>query len=343
MLAPNPAAKLGEIVHELMKMAPSGQPGTDAGTLWESARAIVEQELRGHWPSWGLVPLSQKVRGYELKRQMTLRSITKILARREGPPSPSAASVQVLREVDLKSSDGTLKGRIDLAEARPKGWVLTDFKSGEVLEDDGEEGMQIKESYGLQLLLYACLLKEVKGITINQAVLKTLDGKEYPVDLDEARVSQAGIEARQLLQELNSHIQANPSPELLCVPMPSSRARGVFGCAGCQFRPACKCYEKTNKTAALGEFWPRDAWGSVISVKRLAGRVELKIQNDNDVRDEHGQRMNAVLRVSLEDHEKRHPALTNIGQGKVVKVYDYIKSQFSGIANDGPRTCVYTV
>lgn len=342
MLAPNPAAKLGDIVHGLMKMAPSSQRGIDARTLWETARAEVEAGLRRHWPNWGLLPLDQKARGYELKRQMTLRSITQILARRDASSGAPAASGQVLREEELKSSDGILKGQIDLAEERPEGWVLTDFKSGEVLEDDGDEGFQVKESYALQLLLYACLLQEARGITINQAVLKTLDGKEYPVELDESRVTQAGVEARQLLQAFNGHVQNNPLPESLCVPMPSSRAEGVFGCVGCLFRPACKGYKEKKKTASLGGFWPRDVWGSVVSVTRLAGRVELEIQSDNDMRDEHDQRVDAIMRVSLEDSVDRHPALKNVGEGRVVGVYDYLKGRSSSVAQDGPRTCVYS-
>ena len=341
LLAPYPAARLGDIVHKLMDKAHLAQSRSDLDKLWENASAEVENELCAHWTTRSLVPLSRKTKGYELKRQMTLRRVYKILDGRKDSAETSANPVKVLREKLIESKDGTLKGRVDLAEERPGGWVLTDFKSGELLEDDGDEKMRVKESYELQLLLYAHLFKEAKGITIKKAVLKTLDGKEYPVELNERSVNQAGTEARQLLQDLNNHIQEDSLPQDLCVPMPISCEEGVFGCAGCLFRPACKGYREEKKSVTPGKPWPRDAWGRIMSIKRSGGRVELEIQNNNDVRDEQGHRIEGILHVNLEDSTTRHPALDDLQEGHSIEIYEYLRCRSRGVAQDGARTCVY--
>jgi hypothetical protein len=341
MLAPSPAAKLGDIVHKAMEIAASMKIDVDVIALWENARDEIETELRAHFATRGLVPLKRKAMGYELKRQMALRMIARIPMGNKGSVSGPLVSGRILREVDLVSKDGTLKGRIDLAEELPDGWVLTDYKSGEVLETGGNEGTKIKESYELQILLYAHLFQEVKGIALQKAVLKTLDGKEHAVQLDERKVAQAGAGARALLQAFNRHVGEHSNREELAIPMSASYGEGIFGCTGCLFRPACKGYKEAQKTAEVDRHWPRDVWGKITCLKTAGGRVELEIQNENDFRDEHDHRVDEVVRVSLEDSPDRHPALKSIQIGQFVEVYDFLRSRSSSLATDGPRTCVY--
>jgi hypothetical protein len=342
MLAPSPTAKIGDIVHKAMEIASSVKIGVDPTTIWENARDEIETELRAHFATRGLVPLKRRAIGYELKRQMALRMMARISSGNKGSASGPVVSGRILREVDLVSKDGTLKGRIDLAEELPEGWVLTDYKSGEVLETDGNEGTKIKESYELQILLYAHLFQEAKGIALQKAVLKTLDGKEHAVQLDEGKVARAGAGARALLQSFNRHIGEHPNKEELAVPMAASYGEGIFGCAECLFRPACKGYKNAQKTNEVGRHWPRDVWGKITSLQRSEGRVDLEIQNENRVSEELAQDSIGEFKISLEDSHIRHPALDGIEVGKTVGIYDFLKGRSSRPACDGPKTCVYS-
>jgi hypothetical protein len=341
LLAPSPAAKLGDIVHELMERATSWGSRKEAESLWDTAMVEVEEKLSKNWTTSGLVPLNQTARKFELKRLLTLKSIGMVPESGNASTGTVPEGGQVLKEEEFKSVDGLLKGRVDRVEKRPKGWVLTDFKSGDVREHANDQGGRIKEEYRLQILLYACLLKEARNIMLEKAVLKTIDGREHPVDFDQADVEETGNDARDLLSRMNTHAN-DATPEDLSSPMPATYDEGIFGCSGCLFRPACRGYKAKTKEQAPGKHWPKDAWGGIISINRSAGRVELEIKNENNLRNEQDQPVDPIFQVSLEDSTVRHPALKGVEVGDPIAVYDFLKSR-SSVAQDGPRTCIYPV
>lgn len=342
LLCPPPAAKLGDILHKLMEAGTHAHSPQQARSLWDAAKARIEQDLESHWTTRGLLPLDRKTRGYELKRSLALRSILSA-ASAFTPASalPRAPAGHILQEEPLISADGALRGQVDLAEERTGGWVLTDFKSGSVLEEHGEGGFRIKEAYELQLLLYACLLKEAKGITLKRAVLQTMDGREHPVDLADAKVGAVGEEARSLLRAFNARLQQCSSPADFAKPLPAVWESGTYGCLGCLFRPACAVYRASKKEIAEAQAWPRDAWGFVSYISHSPGRLEVEIQNQNNLVNAQGQSANPVFRISLEGSEVRHPAIQGLQPGHLVEIYDYLKTRSGMTAQDGPRTCVY--
>jgi hypothetical protein len=242
----------------------------------------------------------------------------------------------------MQSGDGLIKGKPDLVEKRNGKWVLLDYKSGSVHEEDEESGrQQIKDDYRLQLQLYAYLIREAKGICVSKALLRTLDGVEHEVAVDEASVQLAGTEARLLLSEFNSGVKGHEDPFDLAKPMPNIRDQKIFGCAGCQFRPLCPSYRDFEKTVGSGERWPNDAWGEVISMERMDGKVKVRIQNQNRVIGPSGAVSNPELEVNLKDSTDRHPNLEGIEKGAYIRVYDYLMFRMSACGEDGPRTCVY--
>ena len=340
MLTPYPAAKLGDVVHGFMEHAGNSSADKWPG-LWLAALKLVEDKLKSHWTTRGLVPLQLTTRGYELKRQLILLNIQEASPGLPFSAVVPAAPRRVLKEEEIISGDKVLKGRIDLATEHANGWVLTDFKSGGVLEDDGKTGSKIKESYELQMLLYACLMQEAMGITLKKAVLKTLDGAEYPVDLDPKKVAAAGLEARRLRLEFNAMVSCVKSPQKLAVPLPAVFAEATFGCFGCLYRPACRAYKAERKNSEAGKVWPRDAWGSVSSIKQSGDRMEFTLQNQNDTVDDGGKRTNDLLRVSLNASLGRHPNLEGLKEGDYVEAYEYLVWRSRGVVVDGPRTCIY--
>lgn len=341
-LAPYAAAKLGDVVHRMMERLPAVVTETDAKAVWDEALAHTESRLNDNWVTRGLLPLSRTVRGYSLKKILTIRSVLK-----SGSGNESAGAggwrPATLREEKLQSEDGLLKGQADLIEQRDGEWVLLDYKSGTVHEIDEESGGQrIKDDYALQVKLYAHLIRETKGIIVSKALLRTLDGCEHEVEVDQAGVQEAGAEARALLGEFNNEIQRLPSPLDLASPMPACWERGVFGCAGCLYRPWCPAYHGFEKKSLEGERWPRDVWGTVNSIERVEESLVVEIQNENRVAGPSGTKQPAVVTTKLRDLDERHPNLSNVRSGDIIQVYDFVAPRLGIVVEDGPRTCVYS-
>lgn len=340
-LASYPAAKLGDVVHRMLDRLPASAGETEAKAAWKEALEHTESRLNDNWVTRGLLPLPRTVKRYALKRILAIRSILRSVSVSKSACS-AGGQATTMREEDIQSADGLLQGRADLIEKRNGEWVLVDYKSGEVHEDDDESGVQrIKEEYALQLRLYTHLIREAKGIIISKAILRTLDGREHEVAVDEARVLQTGAEARSLLTEFNSEIQRHASPLHLAKPMAASWERGVFGCAGCLFRPLCPAYISCEKKLEqAGERWPRDAWGMVTSIEREGGKVVIQIHNENRLVGQDGETPEPNLTVRLRDSTERHPQLADMEVGQSIQIHDFVVPRLGIIGLDGPRTCV---
>jgi hypothetical protein len=342
-LAPYPAAKLGDVVHRMLDQLPAGADEAEAKLAWDEALAHTESRLNADWVTRGLLPLPRTVRGYALKRILTIRSVLHSMPTRNYSGAAGGAPA-TFREENLQSEDGLLKGRADLIEQRDGEWVLVDYKSGSIHEDDEVSGGQrIKEEYALQLRLYAHLIREAKGMIISKALLRTLDGCEHEVRVDAIRVGEAGNEARALLGSFNAHISDNPKPESLALPMASSWSEGVFGCAGCLYRPSCSSYISSRKLVEPGKRWPKDVWGEVKAIKRENGRVLFEILNENNLRDPDDRIIDSVVVIEVKDSLERHPGTAGIEIGGKIRIFDYLEASSMGVRADGPRTCVYGV
>jgi hypothetical protein len=340
-LAPYAAAKLGDVVHRMLDRLPAGAAEEDAKLAWNEALEHTESRLNDDWVTRGLLPLERTVRGYALKRILTIRSVLHSVPT-SNYSGADGGQPAAFREEHLQSVDGLLKGRADLIEKRDGEWVLVDYKSGSIHEDDeGSGGQRIKEEYTLQLRLYAHLIWEAKGMIISKALLRTLDGCEHEVRVDATRVDEAGNEARALLGSFNAHIADEPKPESLALPLATSYGEGIFGCAGCLYRPSCSTYISCRKQVEPGKRWPKDVWGEVKSIKRENGRVYFEILNENNLRDPDDRIMDSVVMIGVKDSPERHPALAGIEIGQKIRIFDYLEASSMGARADGPRTCVY--
>ncbi len=335
MLAPSAAAKVGDIFHEVMEAAKSRLSREQAESLWDEKSRKVDLSLSAHWVSKGLAPLSATASGYTLKRLMTLRRVCSASQhrseRREGGESQSFSSP--IREKFITSPDALIRGKVDLVVERADGWHLIDYKSGAVSEDDSSGAHQLKESYELQLLMYAALLKEAEGIEIKSACLSTLDGKEHYLSVDLGKAERVAAEARRLLLEFNQLVEdSSGEPQSLAKPLPTSREEMVFGCSACLFRPQCKAYISVEKESGDGNFWPRDVIGVVAEIKQSSDRYLVSvIQKVGDVE---SQKV-----VNLSGASGRHPSLEGLQVGMRIGIFDLAASRTMLI--DVPRTCAY--
>jgi len=326
-LAPFPAAKLGDVVHKVMEAVDTNH---DPASVWDDECAKVNEKLSESPVTRGLAPLSQTVKGFELRRLMTIRMARTRAAVLHANPAvhETRSREHPLKEEMLRSLDGMLRGQFDLVERRPEGWVLVDYKSGDVLDVEGDGTAQIKESYQLQLLLYAALLAEVKGIRIHKALLKTLDGWEHEVPIDPAQAVKVARQARQLLDEFNKIVKKDSGD--LARPLPKDNSNHIFGCMGCLYRPVCKSYLNTQRLSEENKKWPNDAVGLVTNLNKGYDKVRITIKPRNEERE---------ITIEFRDSPSRHQAFEKINAKDSVGIFDYVSGRTANYG--GPRTCVY--
>ena len=315
-LPPVPGWKLGDVFHHMMERLPHGSTAEYAKIVWDEEVNKIEAELANNWVSQGLVPLHQTVKPYTIKKIRAIYAVPlpfKDHSRQESSAVLGGADrVTLLAEEKLVSKDGLIKGQADLVTQRGGEWILIDYKSCDVHQEDDEipGEKRIKDGYALQLRLYAHLLKEDKGITVAKAILRTMDGEEHEVTVDEESVQSAGVEARALLLEFNQSAKKHAEEWALAKPMPSNFEEGVFGCGGCLFRPKCKAYhQKRTEDCLPGEYWPNDIFGKITGINKLGEGYSLIIE-------ENGSEKRVEICFS-----GRHPALENLKEADVVGIF----------------------
>jgi len=329
-----PGWKLGDVFHHMMERFPHGATPEDAMRVWDEETYKIEEELAKSWVSRGLVPLHQTVKPYTIKKIRSIRAVP--MPFRDKPCQKgdlvvgAAERENPLTEEKLVSKDGLIKGQADLVTLRDGEWVLIDYKSCEVHEEDDEAPgeQRIKEGYALQLRLYAHLLKEAKGIMVARAMLQTMDGEEHEVTVDEESVQSAGDEARALLREFNQFAEKHSAEWNLAQPMPNNIEEGVFGCVGCLFRPKCKAYhQKRTMECQPGEYWPNDIFGRITEINKSGEGYSLILEEISSGK-------HVEMRFS-----GRHPAMKNLKESDVIGIFNSVRLQVG--SGEGPRTCVY--
>lgn len=329
-LAPQAAAKLGDVIHNVMEAAGSNLDRDAAIRLWNQKSMEVDTKLHDNPVTRGLSPLSRSLRNYEVRRLMTIRMVCSL----QGVSPSAGRATRVdrnypLKEKPLQSLDGLIRGKIDLVEHRADGWVLVDYKSGDVTELDDDGSSHIKESYKVQLLLYAALLKEAQNITVQKAVLKTLDGDEHEVEIDSSRADEVACEARQLLNEFNSGVIGS-EPERLGLPLPADRANHAFGCFDCLYRPKCPAYKAAKRISTDEKPWPRDAIGTVDEIIQNPQKTRVIIRSPDEPRQ---------VIVDFSHSTDRHSLLGAIKSSDSIGIFDYVRGRAANY--DGSRTCIY--
>jgi len=329
-LAPHASAKLGDIVHNVMEAAGFNLDSDSAMRLWNQKSMEVDTKLRENPVTRGLSPLSLSARNYEVRRLMTIRMACSL----HRASSVAARTTRTdrdypLKEKFLQSFDGLIRGRVDLVEYRAGGWVLVDYKSGDVTEIDDDGNSKIKESYKYQLLLYAFLLKEAENIMVQKAVLKTIDGKEHEVEIDSTLADEVAFQARQLLKEFNSAVVGS-EPERLGLPLPSDRANNVFGCLDCLYRPKCSAYRGAKRISTDEKHWPLDAIGKICKIIPHPKKTRIVIQMPDE---------SQQVIVEISNSIDRHTILHELQSGEPVGIFDYIRGR--SVNYGGSRTCIY--
>jgi hypothetical protein len=220
---------------------------------------------------------------------------------------------------------------VDLIDRTAGAVLLRDYKSGSLEEPvDPPAVVTVKESYRVQMMLYAAIIREREGRWPARAELESLDGSAVAViALEPLECLALLARAKRLLAATNASVDAvlqDPARNLRPLASP-----GAEQCRYCEFRPACEAYWETREANA-GE-WPDDIRG-VVKRKTLLGigTVMLEIGTPNG----------AAPPVRVRGLEPgRHPALAAAAEGERVIVCNLRQDRASGALSQTPLTAVY--
>jgi hypothetical protein len=331
LLPRNPLAILGTIVHQLLKE--SGQSavkgGFDPERRWTQLVAEMNQELKESLLETMLFPLETSARMYEVLRIRACARAGQIApaAKERGLSAAGVAGTGF--ELWVESKDKSVGGWIDSARRTRDGIVLSDLKSGEVLEQsDGIPQKQLKESHRIQLKLYAGLYFQSYGIWPSKIQIVPLAGPKLEVSFTHEECSQLLEEAALTLRSLNSRIctEAASVYEALATPSPQN-------CRFCSYRPTCPKYREARERGGQTNGWPADAFGKVWDINVLQnGRVNLRVAG--------GKGEKRTFR-SLSPLSKRHPALQAIQRGDEVGIFNARVSTNRAEFSEGTLTVLY--
>ena len=325
----NPAALLGTIAHQLLKDAGhyAGNKAFDAARRWEQLVDGMNQELKKSWLEAVVSPLETSAPTYEVLKIRTCMRAGQISSSRRKRGSGRGIVPGTGFELWVESQDKSVGGWIDAARRTKDGIVLTDFKSGDVLErPQGILQKELKESHRIQLKLYAALYFQTYRIWPNTIQIAPLKGTTIEVPFTQKECSGLLDEATATFASINSLISTGTRSayEDFATPSPQN-------CRFCSYRPACPEYRKARKRLEPANGWPIDAFGTVWDINVLrGGEVNLRVTDDS------GEKY--TFRAMS---PKRHPALQAIRRGDVVGIFNAFDSSNGKEFSEGILTVLY--
>jgi PD-(D/E)XK nuclease superfamily len=260
---------------------------------------------------------------YEVLKKRTCSRATEIalIAQKRRLSTTSYGRSRTGFEVWVESRDKAVGGLIDTVQRIGNQIVLSDYKTGDVLEPpEGMTGLRVKESYAVQLKLYAALYQQTFRVWPARLQVVPLTGATHDVPFTETECTKTLAEASRALRTLNARITdgpqrhagfANPSPLI---------------CRFCTFRPACHAYRGAPRKA--NQKWPLDAFGQVWDINALRdGRISLRVNTNAG--------KNVIFRaLSI----SRHPVLKTVQRGEQIGIFNAHPSAGKEDFSEGPLT-----
>jgi hypothetical protein len=256
-LPATPRMELGTIIHALHHWSFLNRHGgvtlTQAEQKFDELVSACERRLSASPLSAHLVPLSSSCDVFIKRRHSAVRhALREPSVRRAG----GSSSARQLSEEGVVSSDGLIKGSMDAVYFNGDLVDIIDRKSGDVIRDG-----VLRESYVMQLKLYAGLVHDVAGTMPRSLAL--IDGafNRYEVDFTPDEVMALYSAAKEWLGAIKEEALMRPSSlASLANPRPSN-------CNNCQLRPNCRPYWEAIRQGGQG--YPMDFAFTVETVEAL--------------------------------------------------------------------------
>lgn len=334
LLPPSPRAELGNIAHRILEAVGRGElKGTGSEEVNERWEFLVsEAEARmAHSPlRRQQTPLSQSIPDFHVLRLRTCNKAVEIArdVHRCSGKLPKLSRCATGFELWVESDDGDLGGFIDRASETTEGVVLSDYKSGAVLETGPEKySRELKHVYRIQMQLYAALYRQrTETLPVRLEVIP-LQGEPIEVVFELEHVERLLLDAKEFLRVANNRIDAvqdgTMDTTVLAVAIPEY-------CRLCLFRPACGAYWDARQRE-IDARWPADVRGILEKSTLLRnGKLCLLIRQTDSPS------LSSIVVRGVTDSADRHPILTSMPLGAHVAVYglqrdyrscDYIETQ----------------
>jgi hypothetical protein len=331
LLPRNPSAILGTMAHQLLKEAgqSSAKKLFDAAQRWQQLADGMNRELKQSWIEDVLSPLQTSAPMYEvLKIRACVRAeeISSVARKRS---SGTGALPGTGFELWVESQDKSVGGWIDSVRRVADRIVLSDFKSGDVLEQPrGLLRKQLKESHSIQLKLYAALYFQTYSVWPGTIQIVPLTGATLNVPFTRNECSQLLDGASLTLKSLNDRISSKLTSvhEALATPSPQN-------CRFCSYRPACTEYRRARKHSGQSIGWPMDAFGQVWDINVLRdGRLNLRVTGEGGGK---------YTFRALSSRPERNPALQMIQRGDQVGIFNARREGNGAEFSEGKQTVLY--
>lgn len=313
-----PAAELGKVIHRLLEAAGRGQLGDatreEVDKAWDRLIGETEEHMSKSWLSRPLVPLSRSMPDFEVRRIRGSKRAMEIAREASKTREVPQASSNIWQAFEFwaETEDGVVGGFIDRARDTPEGVIISDYKSGAVLEDSGnQETRALKKAHRVQMELYAALYWCTFQKWPVRLEVVPLQGATVSLHyVPEAAVRKL-TDARNLLQEANAKIEKVGRGESAKASLASPRAEN---CWMCLFRPGCEAYWSARKKDC-DQKWPNDIRGEVIGINMLRnGRVCFQVAVESKSPETRNIR-------NITNAPRRHPALTTIQIGSGIAIF----------------------
>lgn len=225
-------AYFGTVLHKMMELIFKGIINNEPDF---NARFDHEIEKMEIWLCGAgyqsLVPLQRNVRDFAVKKILVKRYLSNCRS-----TEVKATDIKFKAENAYRSTDGSVAGKIDLIIEEGDDTEIVDFKTGaisqEVLDDEGEKVLDLKEEYKDQLKLYGHVYFECTGRFPTKLSIVDLTRQSYSIDVSQDECQRCFDDAKSLLKAVNDSVDtgnfsANPKAE---------------NCMYCLYRPACNFY-----------------------------------------------------------------------------------------------------
>ena len=286
---PSPEAAFGRVVHAMMDLAARGQIPSTGGDP-RPVESALDELLRNEEMRLASTPIKPHYadirtafgpREWQKRRSLAVARTLQVLVSRppdvcelESSPVPGISLDRALQlrgfavsELSLNSATLRLRARLDFLRVLSDGRVeITDFKSGNILDDEGE----VQEVTALQLRLYGVAILELAPrARLQLKVVSRAGNTEVTFSTEDIQRTREWLMERMSGLPIGEHIQAEPL--------------AVVGsqCWGCNARVVCPAYRSTVpelwKRTDLSMQLPLDIAGRIIEVESSAEQMTVKI------------------------------------------------------------------
>lgn len=339
LLPSSPLGECGSIIHRLLEVAGRGNLNSGNGesieTIWDELVSKTERRMALSPLKRHQVPLNRSIPDFEVRKLRACRRAAEIanIACRSQEGIFISPHLITGFEVWVESDDGKVGGFIDRVTMTKAGIVLSEYKSGAVLDSEYENCPgELKHAFKVQLELYAALYWQKTGIWPTRLEIVPLQGNPIEVLFDSSHAKCLLEEAKMFLRSLNERLAAvdagNVEIAELASPQPNH-------CWLCLFRPTCSAYWSTRHRET-DKKWPDDVQGvlreSTISSN---GKVCLRITEGEATTTPY------ITIRNLTNSTDRHPFLHGIPIGRWVAVYGLRRDYRSGEYIETQNTVIF--